>query len=96
MAFVQGRVQACIGGAGIYSNLQDNVGNLATTDLQGFWYTNVAYPGYTLRAFQRPSWLDKTVVFTQADINAGWVTICLNDNPDDPPPNTGGTSGGGW
>jgi hypothetical protein len=76
MAFVQGRVQDCDTGAGLGATLTDNVGNLGSTDTNGFWSTNVAYPGYHLTAGAYAH-VPKTHVFTTADIQAGWVTICL-------------------
>jgi hypothetical protein len=76
MAFVQGRVQDCETGAGLSAVLTDNVGSSGSTDANGFWTTYSAYPGYQLTAGAYAH-EQKTHVFTVADIQAGWVTICL-------------------
>jgi hypothetical protein len=90
MAFVQGRIQRCADGQGIYANLSDNVGNISTTDLYGFWHSYYAYPGYTLNV-GAAGYFGKTYMLSNADVSAGWVTICLEARPAE---NTGGGGGG--
>lgn len=81
MAYVAGRVQDCETGHGLGAVLTTNVEGLGTTDNDGFFHTYNAYPGYTVTAGAY-GYLEKTYVFKATDIQAGWVTICLNINPE--------------
>ena len=90
MAYIEGRVQRCDNGNGIYATLTDNFGNIATTDVYGLFYSTLAYPGYRLTA-SAGGYYAKDHFVTQAEINAGWVTICLDRRP---PSGDGGGGGG--
>ncbi|WP_366655203.1 Hint domain-containing protein [Fodinicurvata sp. EGI_FJ10296] len=81
MAYVEGRVQRCDNHNGIgYATLSDNLGNIASADVYGFWYTSYAYPGYALTA-SAGGLHPKTHSFTSSDVSSGWVTICLDPKP---------------
>jgi hypothetical protein len=90
MAYVQGRVQRCDNANGIgLATLADNLGNFASADVYGFWYTWVAYPGYRLTA-SAGGFYAKSHNFTESDVSSGWVTICLDATP---PPQSCFTAG---
>lgn len=81
MAYAEGRVQRCDNHNGIgYATLSDNLGNIASTDVYGFWYTVYAYPGYALTA-SAGGFHPNTHYFTESDVSSAWVTICLNAKP---------------
>jgi hypothetical protein len=90
MAFVTGIVQRSsdnhpLGNA----TLADNLGNISSTDLNGGWYTYIAYPGYMVTA-SFPGLITKSTVFTAEEIASGWITILLDvpppPQPSPPPP----------
>lgn len=90
MAYIQGRVQRCDNGNGIYATLTDNFGNITTTDVYGLFYSYLAYPGYRITASASP-YHRKDHYVTQSEIDAGWVTICLDKAH---PQNSDGGGGG--
>lgn len=90
MAYVAGRLERCDNGQGLgNATLADNSGHFSSTDLNGYWYTYVAYPGYRLTA-SFPGMLTKQTPFTQSDVNSGWLTICLDVDPNYQEPRSGG------
>jgi hypothetical protein len=83
MSYIQGRVQRCDNGNGIWATLTDNFGNVASTDQYGLFYSYLAYDGYRITA-SAGGYIAVNHFVTQAEVNNAWVTICLNDAP--PPP----------
>ena len=80
MAIINGRVQRCDNGDGIWATLTDNWGNFVQTQLDGTFSSTVAYDGYRITASASGTH-SKQYTVTQSDIAAGWVTICLDPTP---------------
>lgn len=81
MAIVYGVVQNCDTGNVLpYSSISDSFGNYATTDVNGLWYSTVAYPGYVVTA-SHGGYYTKSHTVTENEIKMAWVTICLDPKP---------------
>jgi hypothetical protein len=80
MSYIQGRVQRCDNGNGIWATITDNFGNVASTDQYGLFYSNLAYNGYRITA-SAGGYNPVDHFVTQAEVNSGWVTICLTAVP---------------